>query len=246
VFSQSGYYVLRLTATNALGQAWREMAVTVAAFPTGFEAWQATHWPGVTDTNIIGPNADPDGDGATNAAEFLAGTDPKSNTSVPAFVWTQTASGVWSDPGSWVPAVVPGSNALTKLEFLTNLTPGGNTTSQKDIGGSFTLQRLALNGTGPGTTTLSGGTIAFATGGTIDLGNGGILYDLATPLDITAPTIIQGSPTAETRFSGGFGGVGSFTKNSTGTLEISGSHNLTGALTITVLVVRAPAAVPSM
>lgn len=238
VFSQPGDYVLRLTATNALGQAWRDLAITVAAFPPGFDTWQATNWPGVTNTNIIGPNADPDGDGATNAAEFLAGTDPKSNTSVPSFVWTQTVSGVWSDPGNWVPAVVPGSNALTKLEFLTSLTPGGNTTSQKDIGGTFTLQRLALNGTGPGTTTLSGGTISFATGGTIDLGNGGILYDLATPLDLTAPTVIQGSPSAETRFSGGFGGVGSFTKNSTGTLEISGSHNLAGAVTITAGTLR--------
>ena len=108
----------------------------------------------------------------------------------------------------------------------------------EDIGGSFTLQRLSLNGTGTGTTTLNGGTISFATGGIIDLGNGGILYDLATPIDLAAPTVMQGSPTAETRFSGGFGGVGSFTKNSTGTLEISGSHNLAGALTVTAGILR--------
>jgi autotransporter-associated beta strand protein len=233
VFSQSGDYVLRLTAINALGQAWRDLAVTVAAFPTGYEAWQATHWPGVTDLNIIGPNADPDGDGATNIAEFLASTDPKTNTSVPSYVWTEVISGVWSSPFNWTPAVSPTSNALTKLEFLTNITPGGNTASQHDLGGSFMLQRLALNGTGPGTTTISAGTIRFATGGTIDLGNGGLVYDLATPLDITSSTVIQGSPTAETHFSGGFGGVGAFTKNSTGTLVISGSHNLAGAITVT-------------
>lgn len=233
VFSAAGDYLLRLTATNAVGQAWRELTINVAALPTGFEAWQAANWPGITDTNIIGPNADPDGDGATNAAEFIAGTDPKSNTSVTSYVWTQTASGVWSSAFNWTPAVSPTSNALTKLEFLTSLTPSGNVSSQQDLGGTFTVQRLALNGTGPGTTTLSGGTIRFASSGTIDLGNGGILYDLATPLDLTASTVIQGSPTAETRFSGGFGGVGSFTKNSTGTLVISGSHNLTGALTVT-------------
>jgi autotransporter-associated beta strand protein len=238
IFSQQGDYILRLTATNAIGQAWREMAVTVGAIPAGFATWQATNWPDITDTNIIGPNADPDGDGATNAAEFLAGTDPKSNTSVPSYVWTQPVSGVWSNVSNWTPNIAPTSHALTKLEFLTGLTPDGNTTAQYDLGGAFTLQRLALNGTGPSTTTISAGTLRFATGGTIDLGNGGILYDLATPLDITASTVIQGSPTAETRFSGGFGGVGAFTNNSTGTLVISGSHNLTGALTVTAGTLR--------
>lgn len=232
VFSQSGDYLLRLTATNAIGQAWRDLAVAVSPLPPGFVAWQAANWPGVTDTNIIGPNADPDGDGATNAAEFFASTDPKSNASVPSFIWTQTASGSWNNPANWNPAVIPGSNALTKLEFLTGFTPGGNVSSQHNLGTPFTLQQLALNGTGPGTTTLSGGTIRFATGGIIDLGNGGILYDLATPLEFSAPATLQGSPTAETRFSGGLGGTGSLTKNSTGTLVISGTHNLTGAVNV--------------
>jgi len=232
VFSAPGNYLLRLTATNSIGQAWRELPVTVSALPGGFETWQSTHWPAITDPNIIGPAADPDGDGATNAAEFLAGTDPKSNTSVPTFVWTQPTSGNWSDAANWSPAAAPASNALTKLEFLTAITPGGNVTSQHDLGASFTLQRLALNGTGPGTTTLAGGTISFATGGILDLGSGGIFYDLATPLELTAPTTVQGSPTAETRITGGLSGSGSLTKNSTGTLEISGSHSLSGALNI--------------
>jgi autotransporter-associated beta strand protein len=232
VFSAPGNYLLRLTATNSIGQAWRELPVTVSALPDGFETWQSTHWPAITDPNIIGPAADPDGDGATNAAEFLAGTDPKSNTSVPTFVWTQPTTGTWSDAANWSPAAAPASNALTKLEFLTAVTPGGNVTSQHDLGASFTLQRLALNGTGPGTTTLTGGTISFATGGILDLGNGGILYDLATPLELTAPTTVQGSPTAETRFSGGLSGSGSLTKSSSGILEISGTHNLAAAINI--------------
>jgi autotransporter-associated beta strand protein len=233
VFSAVGDYLLRLTATNPVGQAWRELAVTVAALPTGFEAWQSANWPGVTDENIIGPSADPDGDGATNAAEFLAGTDPRSDSSVPTFIWTQTASGTWSDAANWSPAVAPRSNALTKLEFLTAITPGGNVTSQHDLGGFFTLQRLALNGTGPGTTTLTGGTISFAAGGIIDLGNGGITYDLATPLDLTAPTLIQGSPTAETRLSGGLSGAGSLTKNSSGTLTLTGANTYVGSTSVT-------------
>ncbi|MFZ4765575.1 MAG: beta strand repeat-containing protein, partial [Roseimicrobium sp.] len=89
IFSATGNYVLRLTATNALGEASRDLAVTVASVPSGFAAWQAANWPGVSDVLIIGPNADPDGDGVTNAIEFNAGTDPKSSVSVPSFVWNR-------------------------------------------------------------------------------------------------------------------------------------------------------------
>lgn len=232
VFSQAGNYVLRLTAINAIGEAWCDLAVSVSAVSAEFEAWQATHWPGVTDPLIIGTNADPDGDGATNAAEFLAGTDPTSNTAVPSFVWTQTLGGAWSGVANWNLGVGPVSNPLTKLEFLTGITSGGDVISQQDLGASFTLQRLALNGSGNGTTTLTGGTLAFASGGTMDLGNGGILYDIAAPIDLTSATMVQGSPSAETRLSGGLSGSGALTKNSTGTLEIAGHHSLAGALNI--------------
>lgn len=43
---------------------------------TPFEAWQASQFPGVTDSQVRGPTADPDADGSPNLAEFFLGTDP--------------------------------------------------------------------------------------------------------------------------------------------------------------------------
>ena len=41
-----------------------------------FADWQAGEFPGQSDLAVIGPNADPDGDGCSNLLEFLTGTDP--------------------------------------------------------------------------------------------------------------------------------------------------------------------------
>jgi hypothetical protein len=43
--------------------------------PAVFADWQALTWPGVGDTNIIGPNADPDGDGRGNFLEWALRLD---------------------------------------------------------------------------------------------------------------------------------------------------------------------------
>lgn len=43
---------------------------------TPFTRWQRTQWPGVDDPAVIGPAADPDGDGMVNAVEYALGLDP--------------------------------------------------------------------------------------------------------------------------------------------------------------------------
>lgn len=50
--------------------------------PSPFQQWQARHWPGVTDPDIVGPAADPDGDTQPNLWEYVMGTDPTSAASV--------------------------------------------------------------------------------------------------------------------------------------------------------------------
>lgn len=51
---------------------------TIAADP--FTSWVATYFPGETNPAIIGKNADPDGDGASNLAEFALNGDPTSGS----------------------------------------------------------------------------------------------------------------------------------------------------------------------
>jgi hypothetical protein len=76
-FSQPGTYQLRLGASNPFGESSRMISVTAIAplNPAIFADWQQLVWPGVTDSNTIGPAADPDHDGLGNFLEWALHLD---------------------------------------------------------------------------------------------------------------------------------------------------------------------------
>ena len=55
-------------------------SATLTVIPTPFEAWQQSYF-GCTSCPQAAAGADPDGDGLTNEAEYLPGTDPTSSAS---------------------------------------------------------------------------------------------------------------------------------------------------------------------
>jgi hypothetical protein len=151
-FSQAGEYLLRLTAENASGETSAELTVTVAANPGVFIDWQQIHWPGVSDPDVIAPEADPDHDGLANLAEFALGLPPGTPSAQPltlsdtdpqmVVTYTQSrhATGVttsveWSDlltPESWstdgvsAPTVVPPDTDPDHIDLRVTLPPGAD------------------------------------------------------------------------------------------------------------------------
>jgi len=75
--TQLGAYSVQFRATdgpNSTAQGAQIQVVSTLA--SGFAGWQNKYWPGVTDPNIIGPNANPSGDGLVNLLKYALGGDP--------------------------------------------------------------------------------------------------------------------------------------------------------------------------
>ena len=75
-FQQGGSYSLRLAATSTTGQAFQNLAVVVPYVAGVFSDWRTLTWPGVTDTLVTGPTADPDKDGHSNLLEWALHLNP--------------------------------------------------------------------------------------------------------------------------------------------------------------------------
>lgn len=74
---QLGTYTILFRASDGQLSTTQSAQVTVdATATTGYEAWQETHWPGITDPTIIGSAADPDRDGLDNLLEYALDSVP--------------------------------------------------------------------------------------------------------------------------------------------------------------------------
>ncbi len=68
--------------TNELYASIEEFLVEVSPRLPGFALWQQSHWPSSLDASVIGPGADPDGDGMSNLLEYALGTSPTNGGSL--------------------------------------------------------------------------------------------------------------------------------------------------------------------
>jgi PKD repeat protein len=75
----AGTYPVTLIASGPGGVSTNIKSGYITAW-TPFQAWQVLYF-GSVDNPAAAANADPDGDGQNNLAEFLAGTDPTSSAS---------------------------------------------------------------------------------------------------------------------------------------------------------------------
>lgn len=75
-FLAAGDYVLRLSASNAVAEVFADLPVTASPNQEVYADWIAAAFVGATNVAVIGPKADPDGDGADNLLEFALGMNP--------------------------------------------------------------------------------------------------------------------------------------------------------------------------
>jgi hypothetical protein len=71
--------------------------VAIVAPVTPFSTWASSFYPGETDLSIVGPTADPDGDGQPNSLEFALGGAPDNGSNNAKTAWFAADS---SDAGS--------------------------------------------------------------------------------------------------------------------------------------------------
>jgi hypothetical protein len=117
----------------------RQWITTDLAVNPTFAAWQVA-WFGSTNASEASPQADPDGDGASNYLEYLTGTNPTDATSLWSFdvhrqaeqlqiSFTHLANRSFqvqatsspADPDSWKPLDVPGNEPFFPAQDLPTL-----------------------------------------------------------------------------------------------------------------------------
>lgn len=84
-FTESGNVWTKVDGGNTwtFTEATGVLTLTTGGVVDPYATWTNTYFPGVTDQNIVGRNADPDGDGSSNALEFALGGVPNSGANGP-------------------------------------------------------------------------------------------------------------------------------------------------------------------
>ena len=161
-----------LVARQVVPQAWLTTATPTFPTLTAHETWRYGYFGSTANSGSAAEDADPDGDGFTNLAEFNAGTHPRSAASVP-------------PPNDTVPPVVSVPSDLV----LEATGPAGavatfGTSALDDVSGVLST----VNSPASGSVFPLGGTTVTATA-TDAAGNTGSASFSVTVVDTTAPSI---------------------------------------------------------
>ena len=76
--TELGDYIVQFKSSDTVGAATSKLLrVTVAStVALGYDGWAAEKWPGIVNTFVVGPDADPDKDEIPNLLEYALGGDP--------------------------------------------------------------------------------------------------------------------------------------------------------------------------
>lgn len=220
-----------------------DIVLTIISGPsTALESWRHVQFGFYTNTGIAADSADPDNDGASNFAEYQAGTSPLNAASTPTFCWISPASGNWTSATNWNLSVAPMSHAATKLAFFSGQTLGSTSISSTNNNvGSFLLNGLQLAGTTTGTASvnLAGGTLDFRRSGEtepiilLNANSSALTYNIANPITLSSTVTIDTPGSGKLVFNGAISGVGGLTRTgSAGTLIFAANNDYLGVTTI--------------
>ena len=96
-FASTGGLPAGYTVNYAYNNGVSSTNVAIVAPVTPFSTWASSFYPGETDLSIVGPTADPDGDGQANSLEFALGGAPNHGSNNAKTAWFAADS---SDAGS--------------------------------------------------------------------------------------------------------------------------------------------------
>lgn len=120
---------------------WHGYPAVALASP-GYQSWTNLYFPGVSDPAIIGPEADPDHDGLSNAVEMVLGSNPASEMNASLAPKIQLAT----NPGESVP---PGHYLVFTYRRTDTALAAGMTSSveySSSLSGGWALAAHATNG----------------------------------------------------------------------------------------------------
>lgn len=204
---------------------------------SAIEQWRFTHFETNASAGNAADNADPDGDGVINLAEFNGGSVPTDPLSIPVFIFNNLSGGYWSGGANWNTGAPPVGNAALAVEFFSGQTLSGTIAAPNDLAGTLTLNSLRLGGTGSGTvvTNLSGGPLEFVANGEnapyVQLAafSSNVSVNVANNMTLGADVTFKGTNSGSFNFSGTISGPGGLTRtDGYSLLTLSGTNTYTG------------------